>query len=62
MPRRGTAFLAPVVACLLAVSLTITSYSRLSYSMDEPAHIAAGMEWLDEGRYSYEEQHAPLGR
>ena len=29
---------------------------------DEPAHIAAGMEWLSRGRYTYEPQHPPLAR
>jgi len=29
---------------------------------DEPAHIAAGLQWLDTGQYTYEPQHPPLAR
>jgi 4-amino-4-deoxy-L-arabinose transferase-like glycosyltransferase len=29
---------------------------------DEPFHIAAGMEWLDKGQYTYERFHPPLAR
>jgi len=30
--------------------------------MDEPAHIGAGMQWLDKGLYTYEAKHPPLAR
>lgn len=52
----------PVLASALAVALVIPTWSRLSYTNDEPAHVATGMEWLAHGRYTYEEQHPPLSR
>jgi hypothetical protein len=30
------------------------------YTVDEPAHIACGMEWLDRGAYRLDSQHPPL--
>jgi 4-amino-4-deoxy-L-arabinose transferase-like glycosyltransferase len=33
-----------------------------SGTVDEPAHIAAGMQWLTTDRYDYDLQHPPLGR
>ncbi len=40
----------------------ISTYSRLSVTADEPAHLAAGMEYLQTGEYLYETQHPPLAR
>ncbi|MGH7534950.1 MAG: hypothetical protein ACREMG_05135 [Gemmatimonadales bacterium] len=31
-------------------------------TLDEPAHLAAGMEWLDRGTYRYQRLHPPLAR
>jgi PQQ-dependent dehydrogenase (methanol/ethanol family) len=36
--------------------------ARYNQTFDEPAHIAAGMEWLRDGSYSYDPQHPPLAR
>jgi len=36
--------------------------SRPTQTFDEPAHIAAGMQWLRDGRYAYDVQHPPLAR
>jgi hypothetical protein len=44
---------------LLRVAATWRVYTP---TFDEPAHIAAGMEWLDRGSYTYEEMHPPLAR
>src|SRR5262249_41764143 len=33
-----------------------------SHTIDEPAHIACGVEWLTKGTYNYEAQHPPLSR
>ncbi len=44
---------------LIRVALTWRVYTP---TFDEPAHIAAGMEWLDRGVYRYEEMHPPLAR
>src|SRR6266704_4278039 len=40
----------------------IGTYSVFSHTTDEPAHIAAGMELLDRGVFTYERQHPPLAR
>jgi len=51
-------FLLTAVASIRVVS----TYAVFSFTSDEPAHIAAGMEWLDKGKYTYEPQHPPLAR
>ena len=39
------------------------TYHVFSQTVDEPAHIAAGMEWLDRGTYIFEPLlHPPLAR
>jgi hypothetical protein len=38
------------------------TWTALSATIDEPYHIACGMEWLDKGTYTYELQHPPLAR
>lgn len=40
----------------------VSTYRVFNHTNDEPAHIAAGMEWLDTGSYLYEPQHPPLAR
>lgn len=41
----------------------ITSISGVySETVDEPPHIACGMEWLEKGVYNYEVLHPPLAR
>src|SRR5437899_12908192 len=40
----------------------IGTYPIFSHTYDEPSHIAAGMELLDRGAFTYEQQHPPLAR
>jgi len=40
----------------------IATYSVFNHTVDEPAHLASGMEWLDRGTYKMEDQHPPLAR
>ncbi|MEE8305651.1 MAG: glycosyltransferase family 39 protein [Gammaproteobacteria bacterium] len=40
----------------------VDTYPIFNHTWDEPAHIAAGLELLDIGTYSYEQQHPPLAR
>ncbi|MEO8027405.1 MAG: glycosyltransferase family 39 protein [Bryobacteraceae bacterium] len=54
---------------LIAAALVLLGCVRIaltwrvfSQTVDEPFHIAAGMEWLSEGRYELELQHPPLSR
>ena len=49
---------------LVAVALVriVTSAKENSQTWDEPAHIAAGMEWLQYGTYTLDPMHPPLAR
>lgn len=47
---------------LIAVARIIAGYSTTSQAFDEPAHVAAGMEWLDRGTYYIDPVHPPLSR
>ena len=40
----------------------VATYTVFNHTVDEPAHIACGMEWLDRGTYKMEPQHPPLAR
>src|SRR5437764_508737 len=33
-----------------------------SVSVDEPANLAAGIQWYSDGSYTYDPQHPPLSR
>lgn len=53
----------------VAVGLAIVASARVvgtfrvfSATMDEPAHIAAGLEWLERGTFGFGGEHPPLGR
>ncbi|HEY9444036.1 MAG TPA: glycosyltransferase family 39 protein, partial [Gemmatimonadales bacterium] len=50
------------VLCLIALTRVALTWRVYTPTFDEPAHIAAGMEWLDRGAYRYEEMHPPLAR
>ena len=50
------------VILLLGTLPIIGTYPVFSHTADEPAHIAAGMELLDRGSFTYEQQHPPLAR
>jgi hypothetical protein len=45
-----------------AVARLLPTHSVFSGTYDEPFHIAAGIEWLDKGSYTYELLHPPLAR
>jgi hypothetical protein len=47
---------------LLGTFRIASTWTTFAYTSDEPAHIACGMEWLDQGTYHYEDQHPPLAR
>lgn len=60
--RTSRLILLPVVFASIAVARVVATYEVYSPTFDEPAHLAAGMEWLDRGVYRYEPLHPPLGR
>jgi 4-amino-4-deoxy-L-arabinose transferase-like glycosyltransferase len=51
-----------LVLVALATARIVSTYTVFNHTSDEPAHIACGMEWLDQGTYLYEAQHPPLAR
>lgn len=51
-----------VVLVAIASIRIISTYWVFNHTIDEPAHIACGMEWLDKHVYRYEPQHPPLSR
>jgi hypothetical protein len=61
MTRGRWRFAAALVACLATIAV-VTTYPVFSQMWDEPATLAAGMEWLSTGDYHYEAQHPPLAR
>ena len=56
--RIGAVFYVVVILALGTLPIAGT-YSVFSHTTDEPAHIAAGMELLDRGAFTYEQQHPP---
>src|SRR5438105_9381033 len=57
----GWLFYAFVILALGTMPI-VGTYPVVSHTTDEPAHIAAGMELLDRGTFTYEQQHPPLAR
>jgi 4-amino-4-deoxy-L-arabinose transferase-like glycosyltransferase len=51
-----------VLLSLIALTRVALTWRVYTPTFDEPAHIAAGMEWLDRKAYRYEEMHPPLAR
>ena len=52
-----------VIAIIALGAISVTSTYRIfTHTVDEPAHLAAGIELLDRGTYTYEQQHPPLAR
>ena len=54
--------LVAVAAAIAAVGAIVSTYRVFNNFYDEPAHIAAGMEWLSRGSFTLEPQHPPLSR
>lgn len=67
-PDGVTAFLSKwhVALAILLIAIgsgrIIATYTVFNHTVDEPGHIAAGMEWLEKGVYQWEAQHPPLAR
>lgn len=71
MEKTGTPFLMFLdrhaawcaAAFVLLATLRIAAvYPVYNHTIDEPAHIACGMEWLSKRSYKLEPQHPPLSR
>jgi hypothetical protein len=62
-PRTGlmlSAALAVIVLC--STGAIVATYSRLSHTWDEGTHLAAGIELLQDGRYTLQTENPPLSR
>ena len=57
-PRISAVIAAALV--LIASARIVSTYLVLSHTIDEPAHLGAGMQWLEAHRYDFEDQHPPL--
>ena len=51
-----------LLTIVVATGRVVATYDVLSITFDKPAHIAAGMQLLDEDQYAYEALHPPLAR
>src|SRR5271169_4024578 len=51
-----------IILAVIGVVRIVSTYSVLSQTTDEPAHVATGMEWLQRGTYTLEPLHPPLAR
>jgi hypothetical protein len=53
---------AAVLLVLIGSARIVSTYTVFNHTIDEPDHLAAGMEWLSVGKYRYEDKHTPLAR
>jgi len=60
--RRHMAALLVAAAIALGSLRIVATYTVFNHTVDEPAHLACGMEWLERGTYVMEDQHPPLAR
>ena len=60
--QRRFVTLAVLVLTGIGVARIVSTYHVFNQTVDEAAHLAAGMEWLDRGTYTLETSHPPLAR
>jgi hypothetical protein len=46
----------------LAILRIVSTYHIFNHTIDESAHVACGIEWLEKGIYRYESLHPPVAR
>lgn len=51
-----------VLLLLLGLGRIVSTYKSVSVTSDEIPNLACGMQWLDQGQYSYGPFHPPLAR
>ncbi|HKV50032.1 MAG TPA: glycosyltransferase family 39 protein, partial [Gemmatimonadaceae bacterium] len=51
-----------LIIMVIASLVVVRAASRFGQTWDEPAHLAAGMQWIAHGTYDYDPQHPPLAR
>jgi Dolichyl-phosphate-mannose-protein mannosyltransferase len=62
IPQVVTARIVAAALIAIACAFAISTYPTFGHTWDEPEHIAAGMQLVDRGIYTYDVQHPPLGR
>ncbi|HEX7895889.1 MAG TPA: glycosyltransferase family 39 protein, partial [Terriglobales bacterium] len=60
--RPRTWALCLTVLLLVGILRIVSTYHVFNHTIDEPSHIACGVQWWDEGIYQIETKHAPLAR
>src|SRR5664279_233441 len=52
------------VALLISIAILriVSTYHVFNHTIDEPAHVACGMQWLQNHVYTYESLHPPIAR
>jgi len=53
---------APLLLIVIACARLYPTYTTFTGTLDETLHIAAGLQWLDRGTYTYGPDHPPLAR
>ena len=51
-----------ILFSVIAVARIVATYSVFNQTWDEPVGLASGLEWLQQGTYTYEDVHPPLAR
>jgi hypothetical protein len=54
--------IAAAVLIVIAAARIASTWWVFNHTMDEPTHIACGLEWLEDRSYTYELLHPPLAR
>ena len=62
LAQRRWRVLCIVTLIVVAVARIVLSYHEVSQTIDESSHIATGIEWLDQGDYSLNQENPPLAR
>lgn len=62
MDRKRWVIAGVALLALVAVIRVVLTYSATAQAFDEPAHVAAGMEWIQLGTYQLDPLHPPLSR
>src|SRR3954471_20454949 len=52
----------PLLLIAIACARLYPAYTTFTGTIDEPSHIACGLQWLNKGAYTYDRQHPPLAR
>lgn len=56
------ALLAVAIFTLFSTAAIVATYSQLSHTWDEGTHVVAGLEFLQDGRYTLQTENPPLAR